>query len=97
MDNKTIYNEVKCSHQTAGFWNVEGWRTADQNEEGVVIAVINSITGDCHTIREIDNNARGVIDEKQTEIVAQRPEILAELYHGMSDREKDEFLTLIEG
>ena len=97
MDNKNIYNEVKCNHHADGFWVVDAWKTNDQGEEGVVIAVINDITGDCYAIRDLDDNARGVIDEKQTEIVAQRPEILAELYHGMSDREKDEFLTLIEG
>lgn len=96
MNNKKIYNEVKCNHQTAGFWNVDGWRTADQNEEGAVIAVINDITGECHTIREIDSLAKRVIEEKQTEIKSKLPATLAELYHGMSDSKKDEFLTLIE-
>jgi hypothetical protein len=37
-----------------------------------------------------------VIDEKQTEIVSQRPEILAEIYNGMTDAEKDQFLSIIE-
>lgn len=96
MDNKNIYNEVKCNHQTAGFWNVDGWRTADRNEEGAVIAVINDITGKCHTIREIDSLAKRVIEEKQTEIKSELPAILAELYHNMPDSKKDEFLKLIE-
>lgn len=96
MNNKNIYNEVKCNHQAAGFWNVDGWRTADQNEEGAVIAVINAITGKCYTIREIDGLAKRVIEEKQAEIKNELPATLAELYHGMSDREKDEFLNLIE-
>lgn len=32
--------------------------------------------------------------KKQTEIVAQRPAILAEIYNGMTDAEKDEFLRM---
>lgn len=94
--SETMYNEVKCTYHADGFWVVDAWKTNGQEEEGVVVAVINDVTGDCYAIRNLDDLAKGVIDEKQTEIVAQRPEILAEIYNGMTDAEKDEFLRLTE-
>jgi len=93
MANK-IYSEVKCTYHTDGFWTVDAYKTNNQEEEGVVVAVINDVTGDCYALRALDDLTKGVIDEKQTEIVAQRPEILAEIYNGMTDAEKDEFLRL---
>ena len=93
MANK-IYSEVKCTYHTDGFWTVDAYKTNDQEEEGVVVAVINDVTGDCYAFRALDDNAKGVIDEKQTEIVAHRPAILAEIYDGMTDAEKDEFLRM---
>lgn len=95
MGKNNIYSEVKCTHHADGFWCVDAWKTNDQGEEGIVIAVINDVTGDCYAIKDIDDLAKGVIDEKQTEIVAQRPEILTEAYCGMTDAEKDKFLDLI--
>lgn len=92
--SETIYSEVKCTYHEDGFWTVDAWKTNNQEEEGVVLAVINDVTGDCYAIRDLDDLAKGVIDEKQTEIVAQRPEILAEIYNGMTDAEKDEFLRM---
>lgn len=94
--SEPIYSEVKCTHHEEGFWVVDAWKTNDQEEEGVVLAVINDVKGDCYAIRNLDDLAKGVIDEKQTEIVAQRPEILAEIYNDMTDAEKDEFLRLTE-
>ena len=91
-----IYSEVKCTYHADGFWAVDAWKTNDQEEEGVVVAVINDVTGECYALRGLDDNAKGVIDEKQIEIVAQQPEILAEIYNGMTDAEKDEFLRLTE-
>lgn len=92
MEKNKIYSEVKCTHHTDGFWCVDAWKTNDQEEEGMVIAVINDVTGDCYAIKTLDDNAKGVIDEKQAEIVAQRPEILVEIYSGMTDAEKVKFL-----
>ena len=96
VKSETIYrySEVRCTYHADGFWTVDAWKTNDQEEEGVVIAVINDVTGDCYAIRDLDDTAKGVIDEKQTEIVAQRPAILAEIYNDMTDAEKDEFLRL---
>lgn len=94
--SETIYSEVKCTHHEDGFWVVDAWKTNVQEEEGIVIAVINDVTGECYAIRDLNDKAKGVIDEKQTEIVAQRPEILAEIYNSMTDAEKDEFLRLTE-
>jgi hypothetical protein len=91
-----IYTEVRCNYHTDGFWVVNGFKTYNPNEEGVSIAVINDVTGDCYVIKDLDDIAFCVIDEKQTEIVAQRPAILAEIYNSMTDAEKDEFLRLTE-
>ena len=93
---KKIYNKVKCDHHVEGFWTVDAWKTDDQNEEGKVIALINDVTGAAHEIGEIDDLARGAIDEKQTEIVSNETEILAELYGGMCYSKRDEFLRQIE-
>lgn len=95
MEKNKIYSEVKCTHHADGFWCVDAWKTNDQEEEGMVIAVINDVTGDCYAIKDIDEYAKGVIDEKQTEIVSQRPEILVEIYNGMTDAEEVKFLDLI--
>jgi hypothetical protein len=92
--SETIYSEVKCTYHEDGFWTVDAYKTNNQEEEGVVLAVINDVTGDCYAISDLDDTAKGVIDEKQTEIVAQRPAILAEIYNGMTDAEKDEFLRM---
>lgn len=96
MEKNKIYSEVKCTHHADGFWCVDAWKTDNQEEEGMVIAVINDVTGDCYAIKELDDNAKGVIDENQTVIVSQRPEILAEIYCGMTDAEKDHFLSMTE-
>lgn len=96
VKSETIYSEVKCTHHEDGFWVVDAWNTDDQNEEGYVIAVINDVTGDCYAIRDLKDKAKGVIDEKQTEIVNKRPEILAEIYNSMTDAEKDKFLRMTE-
>jgi len=96
MKETKIYKEVKCDYHTDGFWVVDAWKTKNQNEEGEVIAVINDVTGDCYAIKDLDDTAKGVIDEKQTEIVCQRAEILAEIYNGMTDAEKDKFLEMTE-
>ena len=92
--SETTYSEVKCTHHEDGFWVVDAWKTDDQNEEGQVIAVINDVTGDCYAIRNLNDEAKYVINKKQTEIAAQRSEILAEIYNSMTDSEKDEFLEL---
>lgn len=96
VKSETIYSEVKCTHHEDGFWVVDAWKTDDQNEEGQVIAVINDVTGDCYAIRNLNDEAKYVINKKQTEIVAQCPEILAEIYNSMTDAEKDEFLRMTE-
>lgn len=96
MEKNKIYSEVKCTHHADGFWCVDAWKTNDQEEEGMVIAVINDVTGECYAIKNLDDNAKGVIDEKQTEIVVQRPEILVEIYNGMTDAEKDQFLSMAQ-
>lgn len=92
--SETTYSKVKCNYHADGFWTVDAYKTNNQGEEGVVVAVINDVTGDCYVIRDLDDLAKGVIDEKQTEIVAQRPAILAEIYNGMTDAKKDEFLRM---
>lgn len=88
------YSEVKCTHHEDGFWLVDGWHTNDQSEEGEVIAVINDITGDYRAIKHLDNKAKKVIETKRAEIAAKRVETLAEIYNGLTDSEKDEFLRL---
>lgn len=93
-ESETIYSEVKCSYHSNGFWVVDAWTTNDQEEEGVVVSVINDVTGDCYAIRDLDDLAKGVIDEKQTEIVAQHTAILAEMFNSLTDSQKDEFLRL---
>lgn len=92
MEKNIIYSEVKCNHHPDGFWVVDAWKTNDQEEEGVVVAVINDVTGDCYAIKPLDDKAKGVIDEKQTEIVNARAEIIADIYNSMTDFEKNEFL-----
>lgn len=94
--SETTYSEVKCTYHADGFWTVDAYKTNNQEEEGVVVGIINDVTGDCYALRDLDDNAKHVIDEKQTEIVSQRPAILAEIYNGMTDAEKDEFIRLTE-
>ena len=96
VKSETIYrySEVKCTYHADGFWVVDAWKTNNPEEEGVVIAVINDVTGDCYAISDLDDNAKSVIAEKRKEIVPQRPEILAEIYNGMTDAEKDKFLRM---
>lgn len=89
-----IYEEVRCDHHTDGFWTVDAWYP--NNEEGVVVALINDITGDCYAIHDLDDHCKGVIDEKQMEIVNKRAELLAELYNDSYNYEQDEFLRLTD-
>lgn len=96
MKKQNIYTEVRCTYRTDGFWTVDAWKTNDLDEEGQVIAIINDVTGYCYAIRDLDDKAKGVIDEKQTKIESKLPERLAEIYNGMTDAEKDEFLRLTE-
>lgn len=91
-----LYSEVKINYHTDGFWTVDAWKTNDENEEGKVIAVINDVTGDVYAIDQLDDLAKGAIDEKQTEIVSKQSEILAEVYNGLDCASKDEFLRLTE-
>ena len=92
----SIYTEVKCTHNENGFWVVDAWQSNDPNEEGQVVAVINDVTGDCYAIKPLDDLAKSVIGEKQTEIDSQDVERLSELYHNMPDAKQDAFLREIE-
>lgn len=89
-----IYEEVVCNYHTDGFWTVDAWYP--YKEEGVVVAIINDITGDCYAIRDLDDECKGVIDEKQTEIVNGQVEALAEMFNGLTASQKDEFLRLTD-
>ena len=91
-----IYEEVVCNYHTDGFWTVDAWKTNDEDEEGVVVALINDITGDCYAIRDLDDQCKGVIDEKQTEICSQWVETIAEMFNGLKASQKDEFLRLTD-
>lgn len=86
-----IYDLVKCDYNNGdGFWCVDAWRPNE--EEGVVAAVINDVTGDVFAIDSLDDLAKEVIREKVEEIKKDLPSMLAEIYLEMTDAEKDEFL-----
>jgi hypothetical protein len=90
-----IYKDIKVNYHRDGFWVVDAWKTDDDDEEGKVIAVINDVTGDVYAIDQLDDLAKGAIDEKQTEIVSQQANILAEVYNHMGNYDKTEFLKKI--
>ena len=88
-----IYSEVRCDYNNEeGFWCVDAWYP--NNEEGTVIAVINDVTGGVYAIKDIDDVAKEVINEKVKEIKGEYVETLACLYNKLSCSEKDEFLAL---
>lgn len=88
-----IYSEVRCDYNNGeGFWCVDAWYP--NKEEGTVIAVINDVTGGVYAIKDIDDVAKEVINEKVKEIKGEYVETLACLYNELSCSEKDEFLTL---
>ena len=88
-----IYSEVRCDYNNGeGLWCVDAWYP--NKEEGTVIAVINDVTGGVYAIKDIDDVAKEVINEKVKEIKGEYVETLACLYNELSCSEKDEFLTL---
>ena len=92
MEN-IIYEEVRCDYYDPdGFWVVDAWYP--NNEEGVSIAVINPFTGGVYATKDLDDNAKAVIEDKVTEIIRDRVETLAAMYESLTYAEKDEFLRL---
>ena len=90
---KRIYSEVKCNYNTGdGFWCVDAWYP--NNEEGTVIAVINDVTGGVYAIKDLDDYAKEIINEKVKEIAIERLQIMASYYESLADEEKDQFLRL---
>ena len=89
-----IYEDVVCNYNTGdGFWTVDAWYP--NNEEGVVVAVINELTGGVYAIKDLDDLAKKVIADKVKEINGERTDCLAEYYKSISSNEKDVFLSLI--
>jgi len=88
-----IYSEVKCDYNNGeGFWCVDAWYP--NKEEGTVIAVINDVTGGVYPIKDLDDYAKEIINEKVKEINGEKAETLASIYNELSCAEKDEFLKL---
>ena len=88
-----IYSEVKCDYNNGeGFWCVDAWYP--NKEEGTVIAVINDVTGGVYPIKDLDDYAKEIINEKVKEINGETAETLASIYNELSCAEKDEFLKL---
>lgn len=75
---KRIYEEVLCDYCTGGFWCVDAWK--HDKEEGKVIAVINSITGEEYAICDLDDLAKDVIKQKADEIKQAMPKTLADIF-----------------
>ena len=76
-----IYEEVRCDYNTTdGFWTVDAWYTHDgdvkEEDEGVVIAVINSVTGGVYAIKELDDLAKRVIQQKVDEICEPKNQLM---------------------
>lgn len=71
MESK--YGEIRCDFfdEIEGKWVVDAWYTADDNEEGVVIAYIDGNTG---AVEYLDADAR--YDTYAQEIIA---EVLSEI------------------
>ena len=63
---RKIYEEIRCDYHTDGFWTVDAWLPGC--EEGMVIALINDITGDDYAVDELDDEAKRIIEEKCQEI-----------------------------
>lgn len=90
---KRIYSEVLCNYNNGdGFWCVDAWYP--NKEEGMVIAVINELTGGVYAFKDIDDVAKEVIAEATKEIKSKRIETLACYYNSLTDAEKDEFLSM---
>lgn len=76
-EEKSLFSEVRCDYidESDGFWRVDAWKTDDDNEEGKVIALIDSLTA---RVVYVDNVARmdplvdEVIAEKRKELEKER-------------------------
>ena len=65
--------EIRCDYMDEGdrFWSVDAWKTADDNEEGKVIAYIDDITGRViyiDPVARVDKYAQEVINEQISQL-----------------------------
>lgn len=77
MENKRKWMEIKCDYICEDpndmFWRVDAWETADDWEEGKVIAYIDDLTGRvvyADPDAQWDEYAQEVIKKKQAELRA---------------------------
>jgi hypothetical protein len=79
---KSIYSEIRCnSLNPEGYWNVDAWTTSDDNEEGKVIAAIDSETAKVFYVDGFarhDSYAQEVIRSKVREIMEPKEDDRAE-------------------
>lgn len=95
QEEQGIYAEVKCDYYDPdGFWCVDAYWSNNPDAQGTVVAVINPYTGGCYAIKDLDSNAKCVIEDKVMECIRDRVEILAAAYNELTDAQKDEFLRL---
>ena len=58
------WTEIRCDHVTDKWWTVDAWLTADDNEEGKVIATI-----DVDTARVVYLDKDAMYDEYAQEVI----------------------------
>lgn len=73
MENKqSIWGEIRCDYlNPEGYWTVDAWTTDDDNDEGTVIAAIDSETAKVFYVdgcAKSDPYAQEVIGNKIREI-----------------------------
>lgn len=74
METKeSIYSEIRCDYlNPEGYWTVDAWTTSDDDEEGKVIAAIDSETAKVFYVdgcARHDSYAQEVIHSKVREIM----------------------------
>ena len=104
-ENESHWAEIRCDYidETDMFWRVDAWKSSNDNEEGSVIAYIDSITGRVlytDPLARVDSYAQEVIKDKLSELkgvlkITSKPsniEIQIPTVHGalIADIEPDE-------
>ncbi len=73
MESVSRWQEIRCDYMDEDdrFWTVDAWETADDNEEGTVIAYIDDITGRViyiDPLARVDKYAQEVISERLSQL-----------------------------
>ena len=93
-EQSEVYGEVRCDYlnEENGWWCIDAWKTADDNEEGEVVGWVDAVSGNIYYKHET-----AMCSQKVREVAESRQaEVRAEKYCDLKQKIRDEYNRISE-